>query len=189
MKTYLRLRYLAASFLWWEMFQTKFVEKIKTHILCSVTCSRKAFRLWDNVEKYGRSRQATDDNTIRRMRFACCITKATTHRMCNTYCFSTTKMVTRTRLSVELYLHCLCCFYVYCSTYNSACQNPVTNDFHHIWLRIWRRYVRGGGGGGGQEVRPSWAANRAAKLTFFIKEFIFCNQYIWNRWVGRKGIQ
>jgi hypothetical protein len=29
------------------------------------------------VEKYGRSRQATDDNIIQRMRFACWITKAT----------------------------------------------------------------------------------------------------------------
>jgi len=28
-------------------------------------------------KKYGRSSQATDDNTIRRMRFACWITKAT----------------------------------------------------------------------------------------------------------------
>jgi hypothetical protein len=29
------------------------------------------------VEKYGRTRQATDDNIIQRMRFACWITKAT----------------------------------------------------------------------------------------------------------------
>jgi hypothetical protein len=29
------------------------VEKIKTHILCSVTFLRKSFRLWDNVEEYG----------------------------------------------------------------------------------------------------------------------------------------
>jgi hypothetical protein len=29
------------------------------------------------MEKYGRTRQATDDNIIRRMRFACWITKAT----------------------------------------------------------------------------------------------------------------
>jgi hypothetical protein len=29
------------------------------------------------VEKYGTARQATDDNIIRRMRFACWITKAT----------------------------------------------------------------------------------------------------------------
>jgi len=33
------------------MFQTKGVEKIKTHILCSVTFFRKSCRLWDNVEK------------------------------------------------------------------------------------------------------------------------------------------
>jgi len=33
------------------MFQTKFVEKIKTHILCSVTFYRKSYRLWDNVGK------------------------------------------------------------------------------------------------------------------------------------------
>jgi hypothetical protein len=31
----------------------------------------------DNVEKYGRARQATDDNIIRGMCFACWITKAT----------------------------------------------------------------------------------------------------------------
>jgi hypothetical protein len=29
------------------------------------------------MEKYGTARQATDDNIIRRMRFACWITKAT----------------------------------------------------------------------------------------------------------------
>jgi hypothetical protein len=59
------------------MFQTKVVQKIKTHILCSVTFSRKSCRLWDNVEKYGTVRQATDDNIIRRMRIACWITNAT----------------------------------------------------------------------------------------------------------------
>jgi hypothetical protein len=32
--------------------------------------------LLDNVEKYGTSRQATVDSIIRRMRFACCFTKA-----------------------------------------------------------------------------------------------------------------
>jgi hypothetical protein len=58
------------------MFQTKVVEKIKANILCSVTFFRNSYRL-DNVEKYGRFGQATDDNIIRRMRFACWITKAT----------------------------------------------------------------------------------------------------------------
>jgi hypothetical protein len=32
-------------------FQTKFVEKIETHILCSWTCFRKSFHLWDYVEQ------------------------------------------------------------------------------------------------------------------------------------------
>jgi len=44
------------------MLQTKIVEKIKTHILCSVTSFRKSCRLWDNVEKYCRAGQAADDN-------------------------------------------------------------------------------------------------------------------------------
>jgi hypothetical protein len=61
MKTYVNLwQYLAEFLLQWEVFQTKVPEKIKTHILCSITCFRKSFRLWDNVEKYG-ARRATDD--------------------------------------------------------------------------------------------------------------------------------
>jgi hypothetical protein len=59
------------------MFQTEFVDKIKTYTLCSKFFSRKSCRLRDNVEKYGTARQATDDNITRRMRFACWITKAT----------------------------------------------------------------------------------------------------------------
>jgi len=57
--------YLAQFFLEWEMFLTKVVEKIKTHILCSVTFSQKSFRLWGNVEKCGRYAQTTDDNMAR----------------------------------------------------------------------------------------------------------------------------
>jgi hypothetical protein len=34
----------------------KVVEKIKTHILCSIIFFRKSCPLWDNVEKYGRPR-------------------------------------------------------------------------------------------------------------------------------------
>jgi hypothetical protein len=44
------------------MFQTKFVEKIKTHILCSITSFRKLCHLWDKVKKYGKAREATNDN-------------------------------------------------------------------------------------------------------------------------------
>jgi hypothetical protein len=59
------------------MFQTKVVEKIKTHILYSINVPRKSCRLWDNVGKYGTAGQATDGNIIRRMGIACWIPKAT----------------------------------------------------------------------------------------------------------------
>jgi hypothetical protein len=55
----------------------KVVEKIKTHMLYPITFFRKSCRLWDNVEKYDTAGQGTDDNIIRRMRFACWISKAT----------------------------------------------------------------------------------------------------------------
>jgi hypothetical protein len=76
-KTYVYLWYLSQLFLEWEMFQTKLVDKIKTHILCSITFLRQSCRLSDNVEKHGWAGQATDDNKIRHVRFACWITKAT----------------------------------------------------------------------------------------------------------------
>jgi len=44
------------------MLQTKVVQNIKTHILCSVTFLRKSCPLWDNVEKCCRAGQATDGN-------------------------------------------------------------------------------------------------------------------------------
>jgi len=48
------------------MFQTKFVEETKTHILCSVTLFRKSYRLWFNVGKYEWARHVTDGNAVRR---------------------------------------------------------------------------------------------------------------------------
>jgi hypothetical protein len=78
MKNYTHLcQFLAQYFLESEMFQAKVVEEIKTHILCSKIVFRKSCRLWDNLEKSARARQATDDNIIQRMRFECWITKAT----------------------------------------------------------------------------------------------------------------
>jgi hypothetical protein len=60
---YTFLSHLAQFFLEWKMFQAEVVEKLETHILCSVTFFfRKSCRLWDNVEKCGRPGQATDDN-------------------------------------------------------------------------------------------------------------------------------
>jgi uncharacterized membrane protein len=74
------------------MFRTKVVEKIKTHILCSVYSPSPRNRvvyeiMWKNVVEPNRSQM-----TIWRVRIAC---------------FSTATMVARTRLSVMLYVHCL----------------------------------------------------------------------------------
>jgi hypothetical protein len=42
----------------------KIVEKIKTHILCSINfILKKSCHLWVNVEKYCRAEHATDDNS------------------------------------------------------------------------------------------------------------------------------
>ena len=90
------LSYLAHFFLEREMFQTKFVEKIKTHIFCSVTFFRKSCRLWDNVEKCCTAEQATYDNMAHEQGYR----HTHTHRIYNTYCFSTTTVVAGTRLSV-----------------------------------------------------------------------------------------
>jgi hypothetical protein len=55
--------------------------------------SRKSYILWDNIEIYGRGKEATDDNITRRMRFTCRIIKAThALRICNNDCFLTATM-------------------------------------------------------------------------------------------------
>ena len=69
--------YLAQFCLEWEMFQTKVVQKIKTHILCSVTFFQKTFRLWDNVGGIILQNRACHRRQIWRMRVACRIPKAT----------------------------------------------------------------------------------------------------------------
>jgi hypothetical protein len=56
------LLYLAYFFLEWEKFQTNCKENQNTHFMFSKTFFRKSCRLWDNVEKYSRAREATDDS-------------------------------------------------------------------------------------------------------------------------------
>jgi len=56
-----------------------------------------------NVEKYGRARQATDDSSIRRVLFSCCITKATdTHSEYVTLLARPWQQGLRERLNVTL---------------------------------------------------------------------------------------
>jgi hypothetical protein len=54
--------YVAELFVEWEIFQANYVEKIKTHILCSIFFSRIWYRLWDKVAKYCRAGEPIDDN-------------------------------------------------------------------------------------------------------------------------------
>jgi hypothetical protein len=89
-----------------------------THLKLSILFFfyRKWFRLWDNVEKCGGVREVSDDSIIRRMRCACWITKAYRHirTLCNTYCFLTAKIVTRTHLSSTFNMYIACLVYCFC---------------------------------------------------------------------------
>ena len=73
-------------------------------ILCSVAffSPRKSCRLRDNMEKYCRAGQASDDN----MAHAHCVLDTygyrRTLRICNTYCFSTVTVVARMPLNITL---------------------------------------------------------------------------------------
>jgi len=60
------------------MFQIKVAEKIKTHILCSMTFFPKNRVVYEIIwKKCSRSGQATGDSIVRRMRSACGLPKAT----------------------------------------------------------------------------------------------------------------
>jgi hypothetical protein len=95
-------------------------ENRNTHfIFNNVSFFRKSCNLWDNVEKYSISGQATDDN----MAHAHCVLDTYgykhTLRTRNTYCFSTASVLARTRLNVTSYVHCLSCWSKFCQLKNS----------------------------------------------------------------------
>jgi len=70
------------------MFQTRFLEKIKTHFMCNKLLSKHP-TVYDIMWKNCRTRQATDDNIIRCMHTACLIinTKIQTHAQNIKYVF------------------------------------------------------------------------------------------------------
>ena len=91
------------------MFQRKVVEKIRPHILCSLTLfspeNGAAYETaWKNLVDADRLQM-----TGRRMRVACWVPKATdTLGVCNTYCFSAATRVARMHLNVTLwYIACV----------------------------------------------------------------------------------
>jgi hypothetical protein len=82
----------------------KLVEKIKTHIFCSV---------WDNVEQYGGARQTTDDNMVHIL--ACWVTKTTDSHSeyVMLIAFSLLQWLCEWTPLLCLYVHCLFLYYVW----------------------------------------------------------------------------
>ena len=100
------------------MFATKVVEKIKTHISCSVTSfSPESRAVSENVGKFGRPRLSIDDSTsiIRFMRIACWMTETRLHDTHTWYWILTAfprQQWLRERACVTLCVHCLCCLQI-----------------------------------------------------------------------------
>ena len=95
-------KYVTEFFLEWEIFQTKFVEEIKTHIYTfSNVFQKKNLTIYMiRLKNYGRYGQATYDSIMR-----CWITNGTD--ALRTYLFRTATTVTWTRLSVPWLVQCL----------------------------------------------------------------------------------
>jgi hypothetical protein len=81
-KTYVNLwQYIAELFLKLEVIHTKVVEKINTHFTFN-DIFRESWRLRNDVERYSKAGEATDENILRPMSFKCWISKATnTHSL------------------------------------------------------------------------------------------------------------
>jgi len=75
-------------------------ENQNTHFIFSNFICWKSCCLWDNVEKYCRVMQATDDNRVPANCMLETLGYRYTHRICNTYCFSTPTMISQTCLLV-----------------------------------------------------------------------------------------
>jgi hypothetical protein len=92
----------------------------------------KSCRLWDNVEKYCTARQVTGDNIIRRMRFACWITKATdTHSESLIFTAFPRQQWLRERASnLMLCGHCLSCWWYGITVLFGECPGAIPT---HVW--------------------------------------------------------
>ena len=61
----------------------------------------------------------------------------TCRQICNTYCFSTAKMISRTRFGVTLYVRCLASFYLQCleirsGAYSASCLKGTSCYFTEV---------------------------------------------------------
>jgi len=133
---YIVLSYIAHFFLEWEMFQTKVVEKIKTHSLCLVAVFWKSCRLWYNLEK-----KDIEGGGYRWHHGACAFNSGYIRlqihalKLCNTHCFSTATMVARSHLIVTLYVHFMSRSV---NKKNYILDFDSTNLFHILELKVCR---------------------------------------------------
>jgi hypothetical protein len=92
------------------MFPMKIVEKIETHILCSITFLKIVPFMRKREKKCCEAGQVIDEN----MAHAHCMLDTLGYKhilkSCNTYCFSTATVVAWTRLSITLYVHYPSCY-------------------------------------------------------------------------------
>jgi len=111
------------------MFHTKVVEKLETHILCSILFFSEYNAIceimWKDIAE--RSRPQT---TIWRMRFACWIPKATnTHSDCVIHISFPRQRWSHERASVLLYTYMVCLFTL-------CIRNAESKVYHHPFLQL-----------------------------------------------------
>jgi hypothetical protein len=82
----------------------KFMEKIKTHVLCSTIFLPENRTVYEVMLKHGTARQVIGDNRIRRMRIACWITRATEIHAEQVILLSMAKMAVRSASMLRLYV-------------------------------------------------------------------------------------
>jgi len=90
-------------------------ENQNTHLVFSNFFSRKSCRLWDNMEKYCKTGQATDDNMVHAHCMLYTYVYKYTLRICNTYCFFFVFQQWLDECASILrcaYVHCLSCFHL-----------------------------------------------------------------------------
>jgi len=171
------------------MFQTKVVQKIKTHILCSVTFPRKSCRLWENVENtVQRSRPQV---TIWRMRIACQIPKATnTHSQYAILIAFPLQQWLHERASVLRYTY---------STVPVLLKSKMLHNFMHLHAssRIWDciskpnlfiRYFKAIPAVQ-CNLNSSFTNTTFSHLTYTrIQFFVYCYMFRWNSAISRQSI-
>jgi len=122
------------------MFQTEVVQKIKTHILCSVTLFfRKPCLLWDVKKYWKRGRLQI---TIWRIRIACWIPKATnTHSGCVKLFAFPLQQLLHERPSLLRFTYIACTvFYFFSPTSISILQEYVSIYTYLTAQRLYRNY-------------------------------------------------